>query len=265
MSGILQKLKRKPLLEELQERFPRENIEPYGFCLIVPLKAFNKTHEEKLKSQGLRIYYQGYKGQTSAFIVLEKQAQKETVIEESSIEKPEADSKPSPVKKLKPWTPEERLTLKELLSKKVPINEIADKLGRSVYSVGAEKAHLEVNSEILHLPKRVKKLKPWTSQDTTTLKELLSQDVPVKEIAEKLGRTECAVDSKRHELKLLRRSNSSVESHSAQASEIKPKIEDPNPDAIKELLEAALLLYESDKQRACKLVLAEANRLLESS
>jgi hypothetical protein len=95
MSGILQKFKRKPLLEELQERFPIENIEPYGSCLIVPLKAFNKTQEEKLKSQGLRIYYQGYKGQTSAFIVLKKQAQRETVIEESSIQKPETDSKPS--------------------------------------------------------------------------------------------------------------------------------------------------------------------------
>lgn len=255
--------KQNSLLEQLKDRFPIQDIPPYGSVLVVPAKLFKNGWKERLEIEGVKIYVSNYGSQACFFVrkvEQEKQNQASSVIEESSIpvQKAEIDSKPSPVKEKKPWTLEERVTLKQLLSQDVPIKEIALQLGRSVYSVGAEKAHLEVNLEIRHLPMRVKKLKPWTSEDKAMLKELLSQRMSVKEIAEKLERTECAVDSKAHEMKLkLRRSKPS----DAQASEAKPTIEDP--DIVKEFLLAATVLYPKYR-RASAFLLSEVSQRMEN-
>jgi hypothetical protein len=258
--------KQNSLLEQLKDRFPIQDIPPYGSVLVVPAKLFKNGWKERLEIEGVKIYVSNYGSQACFFVRKVEQEKQNQTIEESSIpvQKAEIDSKPSPVKEKKPWTLEERVTLKQLLSQsqRVPIIEIAEKLGRSVYSIGAEISHLkrkEKPEEANSKKKPFKKLKPWTFQDKTTLKQLYSQ-VPIIEIAQKLGRTSCAIDSKAHDMK-LRRSKPSVESHSAQPSEAKPKIEDP--DIVKEFLEASALLYPSHKS-ACAFLLKAASERMEN-
>lgn len=224
MSGILDRIKgKKPqsLLERLKEQYPVENVELLGLSLVVPLKRFPKEYEEKLKEDGLKIRYQGYRGETCAFIQLpsspnqatdkeesqRKQNQVSSVIEESSIplQQPEIDSsKLSPLKQSLPhfWTSEEETILKTLYSQGVPAKQIAEKLGLSAFQIGAK---------IRHMPM----------------------------LERKRGRKPKSVEK---------------------SEEGKPKNEDP--DVLKELLEAALLLCDSDKKKACMIILSEANRLL---
>jgi len=120
------------VLKDLEERFPKENIQPYGECLIIPLKQLSKDQENQLKSQGLRIRYQGYKGQTCAFIALGNGEPHEPS------EPQEPDAVPSDEKKPsngRAWSEQEVTSLKELYSLGVPVGEIAQKLDRSKVAV----------------------------------------------------------------------------------------------------------------------------------
>jgi transposase len=136
----------KLLLAWLRERYPVETVPMLGECVIVPTKRLPQEFEQKLKQDGVRIRYQGYDGETCAFIALEKQAQSVSDIEDSSIQKedsehkPDSDSKPSP--ELKPWTPEERETMKNLLKNGASPKAIAEKLGKSIFQIAAMTSHL---------------------------------------------------------------------------------------------------------------------------
>jgi hypothetical protein len=227
MSGFLQKLKRKPLLEELQERFPKENIEPYGQVFVAPLNAVSKHDEESLKKQGCKVLYQSWKGQTCAFIQPSNsqsesnQASQATEKEKATEETPVTEAEPRTDRRadrhLQPrWTVDERKLLQELLAQGLPLKTIADKMGRSVFSIGAQIRHLPDARKYLRTTRKDERKKPQVSS-------------------------------------------------TQEPEQVKPKVEDPDIiKDVKELLEAALLLIDSGKKKATKIVLSEANRILEN-
>jgi hypothetical protein len=150
------------VLDDLKARFPSENVEPFGECLIVPLKAFSKQTEDLLKRQGYRVRFQGHRGETCAFVQLSKQTKvpnkmesavtvlpsseespkKEdeskplTRIEDSSIQQPDDDSAIADTIIKGPWSPEDKQKLQEYLDENLPAPEIAKRLRRSPQSVG---------------------------------------------------------------------------------------------------------------------------------
>jgi len=109
VSRILQKLKGKSLFEELSEKFPTQVVNPYGLVVIIPSKQFKNEWKERLEVERIKIFMSNY-GTQACFMLKRKrkQTQASPVIEQSSVQKVEGDSKPSPAKeKLKPLTPEE--------------------------------------------------------------------------------------------------------------------------------------------------------------
>lgn len=134
---------KRSLFETLRQSFLEEVIEPFGVVTVIPIKAFKSQWKERLESEGIKIYTNNYGSQICYFLKKseKKQNQGSSVIEESSIQ-PEPDSKPSPVKEKKPWTLEERQILMELYSEGASVQEISQKLHRSIFSVAAAVRHL---------------------------------------------------------------------------------------------------------------------------
>lgn len=107
-------------------------------------------------------------------------------------------------------------------------------------------------SDISVSPLRLEKRR-WSSQDESTLKELHSQGLSLREIAEKLGRSKISVDHK------LQTMNSTPQTHAEIIEEHKEDTPQDHEDCIvKELLSACSLLYPSHRQ-ACALLLREAS------
>lgn len=185
MSRILQKLKRKSLFEELQERFPTELVQPFGEVLIIPSKRFKNEWKERLEAEGIKTYISNFGSQVSFFlrkVDQKKQAEPSSIIEEPPVQKVEADSKPLPVKEKKPWTQEEKAILKRLYREGVAVKEIAKKLDRSSQSVGGIMRHFKFKfpEEKEEMAPRLKKRKgkreetKSKSNDPNLVKELLS-------------------------------------------------------------------------------------------
>lgn len=161
MSSILQKLKGKSLFEELCEKFPTKVVNPFGEVLIIPSRAFKNEWKERLEAERIKTFMSNYGSQACFMLRRKKKHQPSPVIEQSPVQKVEADSKPSPVKEKKPLTPEETATIKQLHQEGLCGKEIAKKLGCSIQTIGGV---------IRHLPK----LKEKQSNDHDIVKELLS-------------------------------------------------------------------------------------------
>lgn len=136
MSGILQKLKRKSLFEQLQQRFPIDLVQPYGKVMIIPSKAFKTEWSLRLKDEGFESFSSSY-GVQSCFFVRKKK--------KPSIQEPERDSKP--VKEKKPLTPEEREMLIRLHQNGSTAKQIAEKLGCKIQVIGGVIRHLKKSKE----------------------------------------------------------------------------------------------------------------------
>lgn len=87
-----------------------------------------------------------------------------------------------------PWTEGEAGLLRELWLRDAPINEIAERLGRTVSAV---KAYRRISG----LPPRIRE--PWTKEEDDTLRELWEQGAQCAVIGGKLDRSEYAVKSRR--------------------------------------------------------------------
>lgn len=138
MSGILQKLKGKPLFERLLERFPTEVVNPYGEVLIIPSNQFKNEWSPKLEAEGFETFSSSYGVQSCFFVRKKKQP---------SIQEPERDSKPSPAKEKKPLTPEERATVIQLHQQGLSGKQIAEKVGCSIQAIGGLVCHLKRSKE----------------------------------------------------------------------------------------------------------------------
>lgn len=174
MSGILNRLKGdRSLFAKLQETYPTEIVAPYGEVMVIPAKAFKNEWKEKLEAEGVKTYVTSHAGQACFF--LRKVEQRKQSQDPSAIEEPsEAKSEEKPIK-TGFWTPEERTALKELYSQEVSLEEISKKLGRSVFSVGAEIRYLpELKRKHAKKPKeKLEETKPKT-EDPDLVKEFLS-------------------------------------------------------------------------------------------
>jgi len=159
MSRILQKLK-KPLFEELCEKFPTKVVNPFGEVLIIPSRSFKNEWKERLEAEEIQMFMSNY-GSQSCFLLRKKKQESSPVIEESSVQN-EAD-KPSPVKKK--LTPEQRATIKQLHQEGISGKEIANKLGCSIQTIGGV---------IRHLPKPKEKHGEIKANDLAIIREFLS-------------------------------------------------------------------------------------------
>jgi hypothetical protein len=248
MSGFLQKLKRKPLLEELQEHFPAQTVEPFGQVLVVPLVSFSKHDEESLKRAGHKIVYQSHDGSTCAFVSLKKEAKPESShshdkepdkqTEQKSETEPLNKIEPAEQKPIKryphPWTVDERKMLSELWIQGVSIAEISEKLGRSRESVGGMLRHLP--KSVYLEGDRLHRLRPRSSGSTKT-------EAPQVTSAEKPEA----------------KSEAEPERTTAKSPQQKP-----DPETIKEFLQAASVLY-PQYRRASALLLKQAAQKMETA
>ena len=115
----------------------------------------------------------------------------------------------SPIKSLKPdtpeprlfrraqrWTGEEEQRLLELRRQKVPWDKIMDEFpGRSWSSLTNK--YVRLTEDPSKVPKRQKAPPPWTDEEQELLLELVESNLPWREIAERLpGRTETAARGK---------------------------------------------------------------------
>jgi len=298
MSATLDRLKPddKPLLEWLKERYPTEKADLFGECLVVPLSRFPKEYEEQLRGKGLRIRYQGWHGETCAFIKLSNSPEQSSHEEEEAekTQRPEApssigesadDSKPVR-KRDHPWSLEEREQLRALLIQNVPMNEIAAKIGRSIFSCNAELRYLpdfksrRYKRKVQEKPSSLKTdagnaadksrgsharglVKPeaikkpsgvWTPEREKAVRELHDQDKSPKEIADRLGVSVFAVSAK---LRFLRKPQpKSQEKPDSTSKGTTPQTNDDD-DVVKEMLQAASALY-PNYRRACALLIKTA-------
>lgn len=165
MSKILQKLKRKSLFQELQQKFLIETIQPFGKVVIVPSKAFKNEWKGKLENEECETFVSSY-GMKSCFLVRRKKKHSEpsSVIEESPAQKVD---KPSPVKENKPLTAQKKARVKELYLQGVSGKEIALKLGCKIQVIGGMVRHFKK-------PKEKQAETKSNSNDPDIVKELLS-------------------------------------------------------------------------------------------
>jgi len=56
------------LFTQLEETWPVEVVEPYGEVLVIPSKAFKPEWKTQLENENVRIYAQGYRGETCFFL-----------------------------------------------------------------------------------------------------------------------------------------------------------------------------------------------------
>jgi len=186
----------KSLFARLQETYPTKTVEPYGEVIVVPSRAFKDSWKEQLEHEGVKTYVTGYGGQTCFFLRKmpqsqasaaeespeQKPQQSSSLQEEPSTQtKPVTESEPSPAtakkKNWKPWSLEDRQVLKELVQKGVPIEEIAKRLDRSTFSIGAELRHIMPNRKPAKPKKKEdpKAIEPAAqpSPDDSLIKEFL--------------------------------------------------------------------------------------------
>lgn len=262
MSGILNRLKGdRSLFAKLQETYPTEIVEPYGEVMIIPAKVFKPEWKERLEAEGVKTYVTSHAGQACFFLrkVEQKQSQASSAIEESSIsveqmrlskgrqdnteekKEPETDSK-------RPWTLEERETLRQLWTQKVSIEEISKKLGRSVFSIGAGIRHLPVDKRAEEKKNELE----WTEEERQEVKRLLEKGLDCKQIAQKLNRRLMSVVVVATHLK---------------KKETKPQSQEKteDPDLIKEFLSACSLLYPTHKRACAALLKQAAEKILEKT
>jgi hypothetical protein len=179
--SIFERLKGKDLLAQLKEHYPSKDVAPFGRVLMIPNRDFKGKWKDELESHGVKIYVSALNGQ-SIFLVKLEEADKPTAPDaekgkalSSPTQEPEKKPDSSMVKPLV-WTPEEERTLKTLHGQGLPAKEIAEKLGRSIFQVGAK---------IQHLPKRqskheekadseVKEAAAQTSLEDGIIKEFLA-------------------------------------------------------------------------------------------
>jgi len=122
-----------------------------------------------------------------------------------------------------------------------------------------EQKPIEAKSE-----KKPLKIGFWTLEEETTFKELYSQGLSVKQIAERLNRSVFVVAAKVRYLKPQIRKE--------KPEEAKPKTKDKevadpsslNDDVVKEFLEASALLYPSHKTACAFLLKAASDRIMEN-
>lgn len=136
-------------LKALEEQYETAEIKEWGECLIIPLKDFSPEKEREIKSQGYRVRYQGWSGQTCAFIILGNNGNGNSQDPQTSQAENEPMSKRPEIKIPKPtqqsvlraelerqhWTFEEMTTLKKLYESHMTVPEIAKQLHRPFSSV----------------------------------------------------------------------------------------------------------------------------------
>jgi len=169
--------KQNSLLEQLKDTYPIEHVEPYGQVMIIPNRVFKPEWKQQLEAEGAKVYCSNY-GSQAAFFVKLKQKQESSI----SVQKPEIDSKPSPVKEKKPWTLTERTELKHLQAQGLSVTEMAEKLNRSVFSIGSELRHIcDYKPKHKRKPKeKAEEIKPETKAKEAADPSSLNDDV-VKE------------------------------------------------------------------------------------
>lgn len=121
--------------EVLRERFPSEIINPFGEVLVIPSRLFQRGWESTLESQGHRVYANSFNGE-SCFLVRVDKAEPRNV----AYAKPEnvsMDTKPSKAKedRWKRWTTKETQRLQDMLRQGLGVDEIAEALERTRFSV----------------------------------------------------------------------------------------------------------------------------------
>ena len=159
MNRILQKFKGKSLFQRLLERFPTEVVNPYGEVLIIPSNRFKNEWSPRLEAEGFETFSSSYGVQSCFFVRKKKQP---------SIQEPERDSKPSPVKEKKPLSPEERATVIQLHEQGLSGKQIAEKLGCKIQTVGGVLRHLKKLKEKPHEETKSK------SNDPEIIRDLLA-------------------------------------------------------------------------------------------
>lgn len=78
-------------IEELKAKFPKEEVSPYGPCLIIPGTEFDPDSEDPLEEQGYRIINMSFKGKMVTLVKLTKKEQTPDV-HEPPVEKAKNDS-----------------------------------------------------------------------------------------------------------------------------------------------------------------------------
>lgn len=240
-------------METLKETWPLEHIEPFGEVLAIPNKAFKNEWRGQLEAEGVKIFAQSLHGEAYLFLKAYKQETKQPETEKDfTIEQIPLLGRG--------WTREEEEKLKELNEQGLKSFEIAEKLGRTPSSIRAHYAQMKERSQASETETIRVRRKKWTSQDDAHLKDLYSQDLPVVDIASKLGRSKTAIH---HRLKKLGISTLTVEQDKEDQTQPSVNVNvNVNDDFVKEVLSACSLLYPSHKQ-ACALLLKEAsNKIL---
>jgi len=237
------------LLASLQERFGTEEVHEFGSCVIVPLKEFPKDHEETLKKQGYRVFYQSYRGQSCAFIRLGSHGSGS----QKTDPQPE-DTVPRPV----------AIPSRE----KESMEKDHEKISRG----NPEQEKKSEGKTLFHIH--------WTREDRATLKQLYEQKVSVDEIAQKLKRTLISVQSQAQSLGLRRNAVNAtaapgelelvgekalVEDNGAAPDRTEPLSEKPvvehNEHLVREFLEATSVLYPRFRHAAALILKAAATEM----
>jgi len=117
------------LFEELSQIYPLEIVQPYGEVLIVPNKAFKPEWKERLEAENVKIYANAYRGQTCFFL------KKKGKTEGFKVEVEE--------KRFRRWTEEEEKQLLEWIGEGLTVEEVAERLGRSVGAIRVKLLRLE--------------------------------------------------------------------------------------------------------------------------
>ena len=116
------------LYEELAQSFPVEVVEPFGSVLVIPCKVFKNEWKPKLEVEGVKIFVQGFKGESCFF--LRKHSQNEA----NSQNKAEVEVQPMKLNG-KAWSETEIQEMLRLRKEGMSYRRIAMKINRNHASV----------------------------------------------------------------------------------------------------------------------------------
>ncbi len=249
------------LFEELQKVYRLQNVEPYGDgVLVIPSRDFKKKWEQTLKNEGVKVLMNSHNGRSCFF--LRKTGQRPSEIVEKNIKGDNADNNGKNEDKQVKITGQDS---DSKLSECLRTETLADRPNDPPSDTAENHTILE---DISPKPKPKRKRRAWTEEELQNLQKLHSDGKSNKEIARKLGRSLWSVESR---LKPRRQTHEKAEPNTvAQQETTKSNIGISSTGkrpieigAVKQHLESSILLIDANRVQSARLLLREANRLLE--